>query len=364
MDSLTQIVLGAAVGEACLGKKVGNKALLWGGIAGTIPDLDVLFTFGDPIREIVVHRGFSHSILFAVLIAPLLGWLVMKLYAGRGRPEANFQQWSWFFFWSVFTHPLLDCLTTYGTQLFYPFSDHRVSISSVFVVDPLYTLPFLILTLAGAFYHRESFMRRNMNRFGILLSSLYLLVGYVNKQLAESHFEADLQQNAVPYERGYIGPTPMNILLWYGVYETKQDFRIGYWSVLDEEGPIQWDSYGKQHDLLAPYTAAYGVDRLMWFSKGFHVIRQDGDALRFYTLNYGRTQNTDTSAAGSFSFYYKIMPQPDGTVNYDVIRETEELDVNAELTRLWHRALGRKDGKPEPDLLGYRHVERTGSINK
>ena len=79
MDSLTQIVLGASVGEAILGKKIGNKAMLWGAIAGTIPDLDVLLRyFTDEISSTQMHRGFSHSIVFAVLIAPLLGWIAKK----------------------------------------------------------------------------------------------------------------------------------------------------------------------------------------------------------------------------------------------------------------------------------------------
>ena len=34
MDAVTQIALGAAVGEATLGKKAGNKAVVWGAIAG------------------------------------------------------------------------------------------------------------------------------------------------------------------------------------------------------------------------------------------------------------------------------------------------------------------------------------------
>jgi len=103
-----------------------------------------------------------------------------------------------------------------------------VSISSVFVVDPLYTLPFLILTIVGAFFKRESALRKNLNRIGIALSSLYLLVGFTNKLMAESHFEADLKERSVEYDRSFSGPTPLNILLWYGVYETHEDYRIDY----------------------------------------------------------------------------------------------------------------------------------------
>ena len=73
MDSLTQIVLGAAVGEVVLGRKVGNKAMLYGAIAGTIPDLDTFAShFTDVVTAIEIHRGFSHSILFFNHICPPL----------------------------------------------------------------------------------------------------------------------------------------------------------------------------------------------------------------------------------------------------------------------------------------------------
>lgn len=96
MDSLTQIVLGAAVGEAVLGKKVGNKAILWGAVAGTIPDLDVLANFlTDTITATELHRGFSHSIFFSIVFAPILGWLVWLLYK---KQQATWKEWSWLFF--------------------------------------------------------------------------------------------------------------------------------------------------------------------------------------------------------------------------------------------------------------------------
>ena len=78
MDSLTQVVLGAAVGEAVLGKKIGNRAILWGAIGATIPDLDIVLKyFFDEITAIQMHRGVSHSLVFAILISPFLdGWLI------------------------------------------------------------------------------------------------------------------------------------------------------------------------------------------------------------------------------------------------------------------------------------------------
>jgi len=157
MDSLTQIVLGAAVGEAVLGKKVGNKAALFGAIAGTIPDLDIIARFlVDTVTATEWHRGFSHSILFSVLFAPLFGWLVWKMLPKK---EASWRNWSWLFFWAMFTHPILDAFTTWGTQLFWPFST-RLAFQNIFVIDPLYTLPFLVLLILAMRYHRTSAKRR------------------------------------------------------------------------------------------------------------------------------------------------------------------------------------------------------------
>ena len=132
MDSLTQIVLGAAVGEAVLGKKVGNKAMLYGAIAGTIPDLDVLASnFTDTVSALEIHRGFTHSIVFSIVFAPVFGWLVSKIESFK-----SFKSWSWLFFWAFITHPLLDAHTTWGPQLFWPF-DLRLAYKNILVVDPI-----------------------------------------------------------------------------------------------------------------------------------------------------------------------------------------------------------------------------------
>ena len=144
MDSLTQIVLGAAVGEAVLGKKVGNKAMLYGAIAGTIPDLDTFASaFTDTITAIEIHRGFTHSIVFSILFAPIFGWLISKI---EKKSIATWQNWSWLMFWGLFTHPLLDSHTTWGTQLFWPL-EVRLAYKNIFVIDSLYTLPFLVFLI-------------------------------------------------------------------------------------------------------------------------------------------------------------------------------------------------------------------------
>ena len=143
MDSITQIVLGAACGEAVLGKKIGNKALLFGAIGGTIPDLDVFvgnLLYNNQIDAMLFHRGFMHSIFFAIIGAFVFGWLTYWLYnKGKRKGSTSQKDWILLFFWSLFTHPILDAFTPYGTQLFAPFSDYRVALNNISVADPAYT---------------------------------------------------------------------------------------------------------------------------------------------------------------------------------------------------------------------------------
>jgi len=338
MDSLTQIVLGASVGEAVLGKKVGNKALLWGAIAGTIPDLDVIFARGDAITEIVVHRGYSHSIVFAIAMAPLLGWLVHRLYQKRN--EASQWEWTRLFFWSIFTHPLLDCLTTYGTQLFLPFSDYRVSIASVFVVDVFYTLPFLICVVAVLFVSRDRFrLRRRINQFGLILSTAYLTLGIINKFRATEVFEKSIAAQNQQMELRFVGTTPLNIVLWYGVAETDSAFYIGYHSFFSRSDVVVWIQYQKLQELLSEVKDECGIDRLKWFSDNLYVVRKGGqDTLNFYSLKFGRTNFTEESAEGSFSFYFRIV----GTQNpvYESIRNTEGVQLKNSLWELKEKISG------------------------
>lgn len=342
MDSLTQIVLGAAVAEATLGKKIGNKALLWGGIAGTIPDLDVFYIKligGGAIEEIVLHRGISHSITFAVLMAPVLGWLVHWLY--RKKNEASFLQWTNLFFWAIFTHPLLDCLTTYGTQLFLPFSDYRVTIASVFIVDFFYTVPFLLSVIAVSFINRTNGWRRKINYLGLALSSAYLLVGFINKQVATSVFERSLASDPDKKELAFVGVTPLNIVLWYAVAETDSAFHIAYYSFFDESKDVPWVSFKKNHHLIAGIENEYGVERLRWFSDQLFVLTQpSANIINFYTLKFGRSSFNSTTPEESFIFHFQIIRKEDGELAYESIRDTDKLDVKKQLGELYDRMMG------------------------
>ena len=281
------MTLGAAVGEAIGGKKFGNKAILWGALAGTIPDLDILlYPWLDAVQRLSFHRGISHSLFFAFVAAPIFGWLVAQLH--RKKHPDGFKTWSWLFFGGLFTHPLLDSFTTYGTQLFLPFSDYRVSLNSIFIVDPLYTLPFLACVIACLFFARTSRKRRIINTIGLTVSCLYLCFTLVNKQYINGIAKQSLDQQGIEYKRFMTSPAPLTNMLWYTVAETEKGYYTAYYSWFDK-GPMR-DFYfmPRNDEPLKPIKNTHAVDRLIWFSNGYYVVREKDGKLCLSDVKYGR----------------------------------------------------------------------------
>ncbi len=318
MDSLTQIVLGAAVGEAVLGKKAGNKAMLYGAIAGTIPDSDTFAGyFVDPITAIEIHRGFTHSIFFSVAFAPVFGWLISKI---ERRSPANWKDWSWLMFFGLLTHPLLDCFTTWGTQLFWPLG-LRLSLRSIFVIDPLYTLPFLVFLVLPMFSERGSKKRRNYNMLGILISSGYLLLSLGLKGLAYIEFKSALEEQGIEYLQLETKPSPFNTILWTANVEVDDAYLIGNYSFFDSK-PIEFKQYPKNHQLLGVLRSAEEIERLMAISQGWFVISENESELFFNDLRFGVL---DAHAEKpTFVFSYHIVKQGEALKIEEVERKPSE----------------------------------------
>ena len=272
MDSLTQIVLGAACGEAVLGKKIGNKALLFGAIGGTIPDLDVFigrWLYSNEIQAMAFHRGFMHSVLFAILGCFLFGWIAYRLYnSGKRKNTTTQKDWTWLFFWSIFTHPILDAFTPYGTQLFAPFSDYRVALNNISVADPFYTLPFLICLIVLMFFNRKKTRRRWWLKAGICISSAYMLFTIFNKFYIDSVFEKSFKKAGINYYRFSAQPTILNNVLWYAIAETDSQYHMTFYSLFDKK-PIseKFISVDKNHDLID--ISDKNLQTLVWFSNNY-----------------------------------------------------------------------------------------------
>lgn len=290
MDSLTQIVLGAACGEAILGKKIGNKALLFGAIGGTIPDLDVLvggWLYNNEIDAMLFHRGFMHSILFSVIAAFLLGWIVYKLYnTGKRLGSTVKKDWINLFFWSLFTHPILDCFTPYGTQLFAPFSNYRVAFNNIAVADAAYTLPFLICIIVLMFFKRTSNKRRLWLKWGIGISSIYMLFTLGNKLYINSIFKKSLKDSQINTLRFSTQPTIFNNILWTGIVETEASYFVSDYSLFDTKNHfLNFREVPKQRDLKP--SDYKDIKDLAWFSNQYYSIyRGKENSYQYNDLRY------------------------------------------------------------------------------
>ncbi len=333
MDSVTQIVLGAAVGEAVLGKKVGKKAMLYGAIAGTIPDLDTLVgNFFDTITAIEIHRGFSHSIVFSVLFAPIFGWFISKI---ESNSKASWKNWSWLMFWGLFTHPLLDAHTTWGTQLFWPL-DLRLAYKNIFVIDPLYTLPFLFFLIMAMRFNRTDPKRRKYNRLGLIVSSIYLLaITPALKFYTFQKFEAALEEQNIAYDRMDTRPTPLNSILWTANIETDESFLIGNYSVFDTQ-PIVFYSVPKNHELAGNLADDPNLNRLIQISDGWYTYSEKNGDLYFNDLRFGNMDIEDPDS--EFIFSYKLAKEHGELTATET--EKEMTDAKNLLPRLWARILG------------------------
>ncbi|MEZ4952218.1 MAG: metal-dependent hydrolase [Saprospiraceae bacterium] len=389
MDSLTQLTLGAAVGEAVLGKKVGNRAMVWGAFGGLLPDFDVFARFfTDEITALAFHRGFMHSIVFSILMAFVFGWLVEWLYrSGTYRKrrykgfviffilsiytllilgmnmifqssvvliggavgglaigwflwsaylskemndvQATRQGWILLFFLSIVTHPILDCFTTFGTQLFLPFTNLRVSWDNISVADPIYTVPLLLGVLIASFISRNNQMRRVANWIGIGLSSAYMVFTFYHKAQFNKIFEASLAKEGIEYSRFMSGPTILQNFLWLGVAEGDTAYYHGYYSFFDKEPIIKkFSVLPKHHELIAHLENEKDIKILKWFSKDYYniIVRRDG-RLQLNDLRYG---SFEEGFEDEDDYIFKfILTEKDGKLEVDESRGGREISQDA-----------------------------------
>lgn len=333
MDSLTQIALGASVGEAVLGKKVGNKAMLYGAIAGTLPDLDVLaLHFTDTLTAIEVHRGFTHSIVFSLLAAPLLGWILSKLEKKAG---VHWKSWSVMMFLCLVTHPILDAFTTWGTQLFWPF-DIWLAFKTIFVIDPLYTLPLIVFLVLAMFQKRTSPKRQKYNRLGLIISSTYLLITVFLKTMAFSTFQEALEEQSISYKQLQVKPAPLTTVLWNANVETETSFLIGEYSFFDNQSIVFYE-YPKNHQFAENFKENTDFKRLEKITENWYIIEKENENVFLNDLRFGLlNRNFDDP---DFAFSYKIEQTSPNDIKITENDKSRE-DAQQLLNDLWKRILG------------------------
>ena len=311
MDSITQFTLGAAVGQVVLSKRMGRSATLLGGLAGTIPDLDSLFLrHADMVTRLVHHRGLSHSLLFCAL-APLLLALACRLIAAltvNKHQQHNHIAWTrWYVFWflAFFTHMLIDAFTSWGTQVFWP-SSHKVALNSIYIIDPLYTIPLLIGVLT-------TLTNKQLKPvcIGLGISSLYLCTLLGIKVFVGHQFEKGLSQQGIRYTSYITKPTPFNGILWSITADAGDHYVYGYYSIFDDTLPKTFSTSGpKNHHLLSPYQRNTTLQQLLHFTRGYYLAQKDSQGnIIIQDARYGRFGSWSSDTKGVYIFTYKFNPR-------------------------------------------------------
>lgn len=287
MDSITQAALGAAVGTAVMGRSRPLwQAALGGALIGTLPDLDVFMDKGDPVRDMVLHRAETHALFWQALASPLFAWILAWLSGTR----ELFARWWVMVVLTLFTHVLLDTLTIYGTRVWLPFSDQPVGLGSLFIIDPLYTLPLLFglgLALAG-----RGPARRRWNTAGLVLSTLYAGWSVAAQAHVTGMVHDTPEAEGLTPAQVLVTPTPFNTLLWRIVLLRPDHYEEGFYSLLDGPAdplqPVQFERFPRYRELdrkTADFEAATMIRR---FSKGFYALADDGRHITITDLRMGQ----------------------------------------------------------------------------
>jgi inner membrane protein len=329
MDSLSHVVLGSAIGVAVMGRRVPVwKAALWGAACGSLPDLDVFIDHGDPIRNMTLHRGESHALFYQTLAAPVLAAIALLLQPGE---RSRWILW-WLTAWiALITHALLDSLTIYGTRLLLPFSDHPYALGSLFIVDPLFTLPLLIGMIVVL--RRPDARGRRCSAAALALGVTYVLwsVGaqaYVQGIAAQAAARRGLDARQV-----LVTPTAFNTVLWRIVMLTPDGYLEGFYSLLDTQPQVHFDAFARDTALYRALEHDGSVARIAWFSQGFFMLREHAGEVILSDLRMGQEPDYVFSFRIAQRLGAALVPLP-------VVRVGVTGDVRALLGWTWRRLQG------------------------
>jgi inner membrane protein len=274
------------MGEAFAGRTLGRKAMLWGALAQSIPDIDFLAAFWMNTSEnLLAHRGFTHSFLFCFLITPLLAIIAEKLH----RPhDIRLRKWVMFFGTVIFFHVLMDAFNNYGVGWFEPFSHQRISFNAIYIADPFFSIWPGLALVALIGLKKWSPKRKMWQRIGLGLSAVYLLYCLVNKYVIDRDVKEILQKQQISYSRYFSTPAPLQNWLWYVVAGNDSGYYVGFRSLFDSKKEIKFQYFPRNDSLLDPVRDQEDLQKLIRFSQQFYTVEKWSDTLVFNDLRFGQ----------------------------------------------------------------------------
>ena len=294
MDPLSQGTVGAAFAQSAANKTNIAKVSVIGFLAGLAPDLDVFIRSStDPVLFLEYHRQFTHSLIFipigALIVSAFIFPLVRKSLSFKTTYVASFLGYA--------THGVLDACTSYGTLLFWPFSNERITWNNISIVDPLLTIPALIL-LAVALKTN----RRRFSFFAVGWIVSYLALGFVQYDRALSSGLKLAQSRGHSAERMTLKPSFGNLILWKSIYQHEGRF---YVDAIRAGRTLTWCSgenikiFDYQYhlpDLEKNSQQMKDIERFRWFSQDY--LGFDGDKNLVTDVRYSMIPNRITPMWG------------------------------------------------------------------
>jgi inner membrane protein len=282
MDPISQAVLGASFAQAAAKNKEQIVAAAWfGALAGMAPDLDfVIASPSDPLLFLEFHRQFTHSLIFIPLGALLVAWPLFKLQVRFFRQYLSLRESYLFCLLGYATHGLLDACTSYGTQLLWPFTDERFAWNNISIIDPLFTLPLLILVALAAYKRRRGFAIA-----ACLWALSYLSMGWLQVDRAVAAGELVAAQRGHIPERITVKPSFANLFLWKVIYEFEGHYYVDAVRVLNDQQWCEGESIAKfdvdnQFPTLAPDSQQrIDIERFRWFSGDYLAVNALGQVI-------------------------------------------------------------------------------------
>lgn len=288
MDLITQGLLGAVVGQVGFSRTLGlRRATLWGAVIGMLPDIDVIFKFfsHNPMAEQLYHRGFTHSLFFAPLVAPVAA-LLCDYFNKKSGHQTSKLAWFGLWFWALITHPLLDWFTTYGTQLLHPLSYHRFSLHAISVIDFHYSAVLALCLMISPLFTRRLKALAVVGAFGLLLSTTYLFYGIVTRDHAIQHGKNLCDAQDIAYKRVEAFPEIGDVRKRRITVQTKNSIRIMYFNTLSKH-QSEWQVF-TQSNLEPNAQFKSEINTFKWFSDDWIWAQDDDQNLvlwdaRFFT---------------------------------------------------------------------------------
>ncbi len=330
MDNLSHAVFGSSIIHALWGKKYGRKATVFALLASNIPDIDVLARLLPGVSSLqawLVHRTTTHSLLFAVVVAPLIGLVAARCYKTW---RASWKDWSLITLVAILSHIFLDRCTTYGIWFLWPFSSVGYEANIINVIDFFFTIPLLAIVIAYLAFPLKKIAIGVWRFLGIVFAACYLAgMSYVSHR-AHDAIARDMEVSHTEYSSIFVTPQFFQPFLRYGVVTLPDNnYKITYLSARDTK-PRVYQALAGNHACSSVLSRDAVAQRLIERTHGLYMCQTEGSTYRLTDLRFGRINGWDTTVQTPWTFSYLINP----TVTPYVITQTHQ-HITGSFRDLW-----------------------------